>query len=206
LFCNLEQFQPFPADAELENNKSGGVAARPRQAFDEAAADRVGDIHEHNWHGTGRLLQRQHGRAADGQDNVRPGRDQFRCVPASTVRIGPSPASVDPHVAADGPPELLEPVATRACPSGSCSARFMSTPIRRIRSGCCARAASGHAAAPLSAATNSRRPMLTGMVPLSARGRCLVRGTIPRREQAVFTFGRTGMPVVRRNCTDRLGS
>jgi hypothetical protein len=37
---------------------------------------------------------------------------------------------------------------------------FMSTPIRRIPSGCCARAASGHvAAAPLSVAKNFRRPM-----------------------------------------------
>ena len=32
-------------------------------------------------------------------------------------------------------------------PSESSAARFMSTPIRRIRSFCCARAASGHAAA-----------------------------------------------------------
>ena len=33
----------------------------------------------------------------------------------------------------------------RASPSGSRSARFINTPIRRIRSPCCARAASGHA-------------------------------------------------------------
>jgi hypothetical protein len=29
---------------------------------------------------------------------------------------------------------------------------------------------------------------------------------IPRREHAVFTFGRAGMPVLRRNCNDCLGS
>ena len=46
----------------------------------------------------------------------------------------------------------------RACASGSSAARFMSTPMRRIRSGCCARAASGHAAAaPPSSVMNSRR-------------------------------------------------
>jgi len=33
-----------------------------------------------------------------------------------------------------------------------------------------------------------------------------MRGTIPRREQAVFTLGREGMPVLRRNCNDRSGS
>jgi hypothetical protein len=46
----------------------------------------------------------------------------------------------------------------RACDSGSSAARFMSTPIRRIRSGCCARVASGHAAAaPPSSVMNWRR-------------------------------------------------
>ena len=42
--------------------------------------------------------------------------------------------------------------------SGSSSARATSTPMRRIRSACCARAASGHAAAaPPSSVMNSRR-------------------------------------------------
>ena len=39
----LEQLQPFPADAVFENAETGGVAARPRQAVDEAGADRIGD-------------------------------------------------------------------------------------------------------------------------------------------------------------------
>jgi putative tryptophan/tyrosine transport system substrate-binding protein len=48
----------------------------------------------------------------------------------------------------------------RACPSGSSAARLMSTPIRHIRSGCCARPAIGHAAAaPPSSVMNARRPM-----------------------------------------------
>src|SRR5262249_30680618 len=50
---------------------------------------------------------------------------------------------------------------------------------------CCARAASGHAAAPPSAASNSRRPMVTVIRP--SRARC-VEGRIARRERAVFTF------------------
>src|SRR5215471_3793179 len=47
---------------------------------------------------------------------------------------------------------------------------------------CCARAASGHAAAPPSAANNSRRPMVTAIRP--SRARC-VDGTIARHERAV---------------------
>jgi hypothetical protein len=37
--------------------------------------------------------------------------------------------------------------AMRTCPSGSFAAKFVSTPTRRIRSRCCARAARGHVAA-----------------------------------------------------------
>ena len=37
--------------------------------------------------------------------------------------------------------------ARRACPSASSAARYMSTPMRRTRSGCCARAAIGQATA-----------------------------------------------------------
>src|SRR5262249_34339912 len=65
-----------------------------------------------------------------------------------------------------------------ALPSGDAECR---NPITGI-AGCWACAVSGHAAAPLSAASNSRRPMVTVMRP--SRARC-VKGTIPRHERAV---------------------
>src|SRR5262249_39895329 len=66
--------------------------------------------------------------------------------------------------------------------SGDLALRY---PITGI-AGCCARAASGHvAAAPPSAASNSRRPMVTVIRPSHAR---CVEGRIPRHERAVFTF------------------
>ena len=46
-----------------------------------------------------------------------------------------------------------------ALPCGSSAAKPISTPMRRIRSACCARAATDHAAAPPSRAMNSRRLM-----------------------------------------------
>jgi hypothetical protein len=50
--------------------------------------------------------------------------------------------------------------ARRTCPSASSAAKFMSTPMCRTRSACCARAASGHvAAAPPSRVMRSRRLM-----------------------------------------------
>ena len=48
--------------------------------------------------------------------------------------------------------------AYRTCATVSCAARDMSTPIRRTRSVCCARAVSGHAAAPPSRVMNCASP------------------------------------------------
>jgi hypothetical protein len=57
--------------------------------------------------------------------------------------------------------------------------------MRRIRSPCCACATSGHVAtAPPSAASNSRRPIVTVIRP--SRARC-VKATIPHHECAVLT-------------------
>ena len=47
--------------------------------------------------------------------------------------------------------------ARRAWPSASSAPKLMSTPMRRIRSGCCAPTASGHVAAPPRSVMNSRR-------------------------------------------------
>src|SRR5262249_12821328 len=62
-----------------------------------------------------------------------------------------------------------------------------------------ARPASAHATtAPPSAASNSRRPMVTVIRP--SRARC-VNGTIPPQERAVFTFkGGTMLEFARRHC------
>ena len=65
-----------------------------------------------------------------------------------TLRPTAQPASCNP----------CRNAARRACPSASSAARFMSTPTRRTRSVCCARAMSGHAtAAPPRSDMNSRR-------------------------------------------------
>ena len=72
--------------------------------------------------------------------------------------------------------------ARRATPSGASVASALSTPMVRIRSPCCARAASGHAAAaPLSSDMNSRRfkpkpPVLpTERIAYLCEGRRLLR-------------------------------
>src|SRR6516164_5347351 len=53
--------------------------------------------------------------------------------------------------------------ASRSWPSGLSAARFMSTPIRRGRSSCCARAASGQAATPPPSSVMNSRRFMSGM-------------------------------------------
>ena len=92
---------------------------------------------------------------------------QARPIPpriCDAVGIARGPASIDLHVAAVGPAQLLQaPAGTPRCElgaSGSSAAMSMSTPMRRIRSGCCARAAERPcAAAPPRRPMKSRRLM-----------------------------------------------
>src|SRR5262245_46871359 len=109
----LEQLQPFAGQAVFVIEKTSNIAARSRQALDEACADGIGDIHEHDRHGAGRALQLSRGRGATGQDNVRRERDQFRRESANAVGIARTPAILDPHVAAVDPAQLLQSLLER---------------------------------------------------------------------------------------------
>ena len=159
----LEQLQPFPAHAEFEQDEAGDVAARPRKTLDEAGADRIDGVREHDRHGAGRLLATP----------PRPGLPVARMTSGASATnsaayfahcVGIARGPADSRSARCGrrsSPIAASPArnaAMRACASGSSAAALMSTPMRRIRSRCCARAASGHAAAaPPSSVMNSRR-------------------------------------------------
>ena len=116
---SLSSSSHFPLITVFEQRKTGGVATGPRQALDEARADRIGDMHEHDRHGAGRLQQRPQRGAASGQDDVRCERDQFRRVSANAISIARAPAVFDPHVAADAPAQLLQPLRERGDADGS---------------------------------------------------------------------------------------
>ena len=157
------------------DDKAGGVAARPRQALDEAGADRIGDDQRTRSARCGSPVATAPRRAASGQDDVRRERDQFRRIFANALGIACAPADVDLHVAAVGPAQLLQPLQERREAGLSfriVRGQLMSTPMRRIRSPCCARAASGHAAAaPPSSVMNSRRFILALIRSPRRRGR-----------------------------------
>ena len=145
---SLSSSSHFPLMPYSNEDEAGDVAAWPRQAVDKAGADRVGDIREHDRHGAGRLQQCRHG---SGCRSARMTSGASATNSAAYLRSGRhrrAPAIVDPHVAADrSSPIPADPAGMPQCGpahSGSSAATVMSTPMRRIRSRCCARAASGH--------------------------------------------------------------
>jgi hypothetical protein len=106
----LEQFRPFPAQNVFEHHKAGSVAARPRQTFNVAGADRIGDDRKYDRHGAGCLKQWPHRRAASSEDDVRRKCDQFRRVVAYACGIACTPADVETDVAVGSPAQLLQPL------------------------------------------------------------------------------------------------
>src|SRR5262245_20069190 len=51
----LELLQPFCAQTVFKTDKACDVTTWPRQAIDEASADRIDNVREHNWHSARRF-------------------------------------------------------------------------------------------------------------------------------------------------------
>ena len=156
----FEKFQPFPADTVFGKGKPGHVAAWPRQARNEASAHRVRD--QTNTIGmvwvaccSSDPAYTPVARITSGADD--PESEAYLRASAALLGQRMSICALRPSVQPNrcSPPRNA---AMRACPSGSSAPVDMSTPMRRRRSPCCARTASGHAAAaPPSKPMNSRR-------------------------------------------------
>ena len=79
----------FPISSGIDEREPGDVAAGPREAGDEAEADRIVHQRADDRDGLGQLLQRASHRRAVGEDHVRLQRDQFLGVllnPADLTR------------------------------------------------------------------------------------------------------------------------
>src|SRR5262245_15042484 len=104
----FEQFDPFSAQAVLEQRKSSDVAARLRQALDVSDSNRVDDTDEHNRHGAASLLQCSRDGARRGENDLGRKRDKFCRVSATALGIERAPTNVDPCVAPDRPAPFLK--------------------------------------------------------------------------------------------------
>ena len=105
----LEQLQPLAGNRRLHNGETSGVAAWPRKALYEAAADRIGNDNKHDGNSP-RLLQHCRGwRCVLRNDEVGLQRDEFDCGSLPYLRvIERPPAKVELDIAAFRPPELLK--------------------------------------------------------------------------------------------------
>jgi hypothetical protein len=83
--------------------------------LNEAGADRVGRLHEHDWDGLGRLQQQRSGRGPNDQKDVRCERNQFRRGTADRSGLTARQAMFDLQVSANRPPQLLEALLKQRC-------------------------------------------------------------------------------------------
>src|SRR5262245_1029613 len=108
LWCDLsEHAEPFSDRAWIVSHHAREVAARVRQTCDEARADRIYDVGEHDWYCAGFLLQRGSGRSRHRKNDLWLHRDQFfreRLHLSACWRE----ATFDMNIAALGPSTLFE--------------------------------------------------------------------------------------------------
>src|SRR5262245_35660282 len=83
------------------------VALPPRQACDEATADGIEKVNEHDWQCVRCVQQRPDGRTARSQEDLRLEGHQLRRVFADVGGIACAPAQIEVHVSAHGPTQSL---------------------------------------------------------------------------------------------------
>ena len=195
----FEQLQPFRAHAVFELDEAGGVAARPRQAVDEAGADRIGDDARTRSARCGSPAATAPAvAAASGQDDVRRERQPIPPRICECARHRPRPS--DSRSARCGP--RSSPIAPAPAGKPRCGPvfRIVRRPGCRARrcaasrSPCCARAASGQARFPprrRPAMMNSRRLIRSPRRRARAAGRYVEAERFRGREvDDQFEFGR----------------
>src|SRR5262249_26777153 len=154
----MQQREAFRLQRGPRKAYAGDIAARPAGVGHETGCNWIAAADEHDGWGRGGGLGRAHGGIL-ANDRCHLPVYQIRRECREPIELILRPAEFDRHVVAVDEPGFLQTVADSR------------NPITGI-AGCCARAASGHAAAnPPSAASNSRRAMVTVMRPSRARVR-----------------------------------
>src|SRR5437660_861804 len=93
-------------DRRFEVDEAGDVAARARQARDEALPDRIDEVPEHDRDGGGLLLENPRRRRARGKNEIGLGRNDLLCEVLKRIHIRSTPAVVDTKVTASTQPSF----------------------------------------------------------------------------------------------------
>src|SRR5262249_31795077 len=99
----------FRAHTEFSGDKTGRIAARPRQALDETDGDWIRERGENDRDRARHLSQRHEELAGRHKNHVGGERYQFLGKLAISLDIARSPANIARRVAPDTPPSLLQP-------------------------------------------------------------------------------------------------
>src|SRR6516165_1659429 len=165
----LERLQPFSRERQFEMGEAGDISARTRQACHDAKVDWIGHLHKYDRDGRCRLSRLDRRHMPFPHDEVRRFADELGRIGPDVIRIACAPDNVDPDIAVLRPTQLPQALAKRFDAGARIGGALapMSRPTFRIRSACCARATSGHVAAPPRSVMNARR-LMSSMQPLRA--------------------------------------
>jgi hypothetical protein len=96
-----EELYPFASQRRLGEHEPSNIATGPRQAGDEAEADRIRHKREHDRYrnGTGCLLQGRQRRCVTGKEHIRSQANKLGRKCAHALNIEGSPPIVDLHLA-----------------------------------------------------------------------------------------------------------
>ena len=157
-----QEFESLAGKIGRLDRQAGDVAARSRQARDQAAANRVRRRREHDRDDRCRLLCRENGWGCLRDDDIDLEPDELGRDLGVALAASLRPAILDRDGATLDPAEFAQPLHKSGDPYGSRAEGVAAprNPMVGSFAGCCARAASGHAAAaPPSSVMNSRRLM-----------------------------------------------
>src|SRR5262245_24464936 len=182
-----QEFEPLAGKIGDLGRQAGDVAARSRQAWYEAGADRIVRRREHDRDNRCHLLCCKH-RPSHRYDHIDLESDELSGNLAEALGTSLRPTILDRQGATLDPAEFAQSLSKGGspCTPGRRRARSKEPNDRHLR-WCCARAASGHTAAPATSVMSSRRLMSDmGLPPALAPPSVFLTLNLPQRDRQVL--------------------
>jgi hypothetical protein len=111
--ARFEELHPFAGEGRLVWYEAGDIPTGPRQARDEAPANRIANNRKHDRDRSGFRSERRQCRRVTGEKDVGSQSDKLGSQFPHTLNIEIAPTIIDPDVASTDPPEFLKGLAER---------------------------------------------------------------------------------------------